>query len=1110
MTKTRLTAHRGQISSRILAIALIGFSGMVPAAWATDITTPVAGVNGGNGSGSTGGAGGAVGLGSGTGGTGGAGDGTDGPTQNGTDGTGGGGAGGGFSPDSNTGGASGGGGAGVGGSGGGGGGGSGIAETGTQTITNSSTITGGSGGSGAFTGAYGSGGGGGDGIIITSASSVTITNQTGGFINAGGGGGGSAIFGAGGGGGNGIEITGTGTTIVNAGSISGGGGGYNGGASGDGILVTGGSTTLTNSGSISGDVVLDASSVNTVTLTAGGSISGNLNIGSQAGSTLTLNGAGTQVYSAAVTGTTTFAGALTESGTGTWAIDVAFAPTSTTISSGTLQIGNGGTIGSLSGSISDSGTLAYDRTDAITVSNSVSGSGGLTQAGSGTLTLSGNNFTYTGATLVSAGTLALSSGADISDSTSVVISNGAVLDLSASTVPFVQNLAGGATSGVVLGSNTLTVTSSSDTTYAGVISGAGGLTKSGSSTLILSGNNTYAGATTVSAGTLQIGNGGTTGAIAGNLVDNSAVIFDRSDTVTNSSTITGNGTLQQSGSGTLVLTGTSSAFTGATQVSAGSLEVDGTLGDSSTTVTVASGASVGGSGTLGGNLNVLSGGTLAPGDPVTLHIGGNLTLNSGSNTLFQVASTSNYDKVVVGGTATLGGNLLIQPIGGFVPTGGESFTFITATGGVSGQFSGVTNTLGNALTYTYNYNSNDFTVTIGTQQNSFTPFAHNPNQGAVARNLDAVSSDPRMSAAIDYLNSLPGSQLPAALNAIAPTSQTVAAPIAFNDGRASFRTIDSRLSAIRGGASGLDLSQVNLIDSLPLNSLMAGTDDAPMTSKPFIPGPNNKWGFFAAADGDFGDIDGQNGAPNSNYYGAGGNAGVDYRLDQNFAIGFQAGYNKDKDDFSNTSAISADTVRFGPYATWHDRTGDWVNAQVGGAYHWYDSQRDSLDGTASGKDTGTEFDASAKYGHDFKLGQWTLTPSFGFDYIELDTAAFSETGSLTPLSLDSQETESLQSTLDGTVAYEFKWKEIAWQPYVSAGWNHEFLNTGSSATARFASGAGGLFTVNGYDVGRESATFGAGLQATLTQSVTATLGYSGQANNDFLDNSLQAGIRWQF
>jgi autotransporter-associated beta strand protein len=73
----------------------------------------------------------------------------------------------------------------------------------------------------------------------------------------------------------------------------------------------------------------------------------------------------------------------------------------------TLQIGNGGTAGTLGsgiGTIANSGILAFNRSDAVSVGNIISGTGQLQQLGAGTTTLSGNN-TYTGSTTVSAGTL---------------------------------------------------------------------------------------------------------------------------------------------------------------------------------------------------------------------------------------------------------------------------------------------------------------------------------------------------------------------------------------------------------------------------------------------------------------------------------------------------------------------------------------------------------------------------------------------------------------------------------------------------------------------------------------------------------------------------------
>ena len=89
-------------------------------------------------------------------------------------------------------------------------------------------------------------------------------------------------------------------------------------------------------------------------------------------------------------------GALIKSGSGTLILDVPGTYSSTLISSGTLQVGNGDGAATLGvGLITNNATLVFNRTNTITVSTNISGSGVVTQNGTGDLTLTASN-TFTG------------------------------------------------------------------------------------------------------------------------------------------------------------------------------------------------------------------------------------------------------------------------------------------------------------------------------------------------------------------------------------------------------------------------------------------------------------------------------------------------------------------------------------------------------------------------------------------------------------------------------------------------------------------------------------------------------------------------------------------
>jgi polygalacturonase len=148
-------------------------------------------------------------------------------------------------------------------------------------------------------------------------------------------------------------------------------------------------------------------------------------------------------------------------------------------------------------------------------------------------------------------------------------------------------------------------------------------------------------------------------------------------------------TLDLPTSSVLTLQSDSSGFTGPVVVSGkGTLLVDNTAGSGTGAgnVTVASGATLGGSGAIGGQLTV--DGALAPGNgPGTLTINNNLVINGDAALQYELGASS--DLTVVKGNLTLGGTLNITDAGGFTD---GTYTLFIYTGALTdkGLFVGTT------------------------------------------------------------------------------------------------------------------------------------------------------------------------------------------------------------------------------------------------------------------------------------------------------------------------------------------------------------------------------------------------------------------------------------
>jgi fibronectin-binding autotransporter adhesin len=142
----------------------------------------------------------------------------------------------------------------------------------------------------------------------------------------------------------------------------------------------------------------------------------------------------------------------------------------------------------------------------------------------------------------------------------------------------------------------INVSNSTAYTFAGVagIIGSIGLAKDGSGTLIFANSNSYSGGTYITNGVVQLGNGGTNGSIAGDILDNGSLIFNRSDAAgASTGNISGTGSVEQRGSGKFTLGG-ANTYAGVTTVSAGILATasGSALGDTNVGTVVANGATL--------------------------------------------------------------------------------------------------------------------------------------------------------------------------------------------------------------------------------------------------------------------------------------------------------------------------------------------------------------------------------------------------------------------------------------------------------------------------------------------------------------------------------------
>ena len=322
--------------------------------------------------------------------------------------------------------------------------------------------------------------------------------------------------------------------------------------------------------------------------------------------------------------------------------------------------------------------------------------------------------------------------------------------------------------------------------------------------------------------------------------------------------------------------------------------------------------------------------------------------------------------------------------------------------------------------------------------------------------------------------------------------------VAFSLANVQHLHLQRRMDDIRSGSNGFSAAGFAISGGVGMKTLVETAAE-------------DRWGVFVTGLGEVADVDGTHNASGYDLSTGGITLGLDYRVCPGFAVGVNAGYASTHADLADDGRMTLDGGKLGAYATFFTPGGFYVDAALGGGRNSYETRRSGLEGRVRGDTDGTELHALLGTGYDWKKGALTLGPTATFQYTHLHIDGFRERGSLAPLDIARRSAESVRPALGVKASYDLKAGRVLVRPELRAAWQHECGDREAAIDARFASGAGNPFSVDGPRTGRDSLRLGLGVAIHFSSRLSASLYYDGQfAGMGYDSHSLSAGMRMEY
>ena len=541
------------------------------------------------------------------------------------------------------------------------------------------------------------------------------------------------------------------------------------------------------------------------------------------------------------------------------------------------------------------------------------------------------------------------------------------------------------------------------------------------------------------------------------------------------------GSLLKVGSGSLILSG-ANTYTGATNVNAGTLSVNGSIASSPLT-TVNVGATLGGNGTVGNT--TINGGTLAPGNSIgTLTVQGNLVFTAAASYMVEV-SPANADRTNVTGTATLGGAAVKASFaaGTYVS---KQYTILNATGGVSGTFNTLANTdLPANFKSSLSYDSNNAYLNLALN------FIPPPGSGLNA-NQQSVAN-----AIVGFFNSNGG--IPLVFGGLTPTGLTqISGEVTTGTQQTTFNAMGLFMGLMtdpfvagRGDPVSASVSAPQFAEESDAANVYASNSEprskserdayaavyrkAPPMADPFI----QRWSVWAAGYGGSQTTDGNSvlGSNNTRSSIGGVAVGADYRFSPYTIAGFALAGGATNFSVNGLGSGRSDLFQAGAFVR-HNVGAAYLTGAL--AYGWQDITTDRTVTVAGTDLLRAQFNANAfsgrvEGGYRFLMpwiGGVGLTPYAAGQFVTFDLPAYAEqaiAGANTfALSYAGKSVTDTRSELGLRTDKSYPMPNGILTLRGRAAWAHDF-NTDRAITPTFQTLPGASFVVNGAALAHDAA-----------------------------------------